>query len=80
MKPKETLILSTLFIGAWIGLWLTGPENPSDTYTTIDWGIFWVGIIATVVLAIRSYSKFVQQRDAELVKKAMKRRDARPNR
>ena len=80
MKPKESTLLSLAFIAAWTGLWLTGPENPGDTYGRGDWMFFWAGIIGAIIWTVRSYSRYVQERDAAKLKKVLKRRDARPNR
>jgi len=80
MKPKEKLILNGLFMFAWIGLWLTGPENPDNKYTDWQIAIFIAVLVGCFISAVRSWSQLIQQRDAERLKEILKRRDRRTNR
>lgn len=80
MKPKEKLILNGLFMFAWIGLWLTGPENPNNEYTGWQLAIFAIVLIAGFISAVRSWSQLIQQRDADRLTEILKRRDRRTNR
>ena len=65
MKPKEKLILNGLFMFAWIGLWLTGPENPDNKYTDWQIAIFIAVLVIGFVSAVRSCSQLIQQRYAD---------------
>jgi hypothetical protein len=80
MKPKEKLILNGLFMVAWIGLWLTGPENPDNKYTDWQIAIFIAVLVLGFVSAVRSWSQLIQQRDADRLNEILKRRDRRTNR
>jgi hypothetical protein len=80
MKPIEKLGLNGLFIVAWIGLWLTGPENPDNEYQGWQVGIFAIVLIVCFMSAVRSWSQLIQQRDAAKLNELLKRRDRRPNR
>lgn len=80
MKPKEKLILNGLFMFAWIGLWLTGPENPDNKYTDWQIAIFIAVLVTGFVSAVRSWSQLIQQRDADRLNEILKRRDRRTNR
>ena len=80
MKPTEKLILNGLFMFAWIGLWLTGPETPGTPYTGWQLAVFAIVLIACFISAVRSWSQLIQQRDAERLNEILKRRDRRTNR
>ena len=80
MKPHEKLMMLTGFTVAWIGLWATGPETPGDKYSSFDVAVFAAGLIACFILAVRFWSQHIQRRDAERLKKVLRRRDARPRR
>ena len=80
MKPIEKLGMLTVFTAAWIGLWMTGPENPGDTYEPWHVAVFALVLIFCFIQAVRYWSQHIQQRDAARLKKVLKRRDARPSR
>ena len=80
MKPREKLILLTVFTAAWLGLWATGPETPGDKYNQWEIGLFAVVLVGCFIQAVRFWSQLIQRRDAERLKKVLKRRDARPGR
>lgn len=80
MKPKEKLILNGLFMFAWIGLWLTGSENPDNKYSDWQIAIFIAVLVIGFVSAVRSWSQLIQQRDADRLTEILKRRDRRTNR
>ena len=80
MKPLEKLGCLTVITAAWIGLWMTGPENPQDKFTSFDVAVFAIFLVFCFIQAIRYWSQHIQQRDAERLKKVLKRRDARTNR
>jgi O-antigen/teichoic acid export membrane protein len=80
MKPKEKLILIGLFMFAWIGLWMTGPENPDNKYTEWQIAVFIAVLVIGFVATVRAWSQHIQQRDADRLKEILKRRDRRPNR
>ena len=77
MKPMEKLGCLTVLTAAWIGLWMTGPENPEDTYQPWHVAVFAIVLIGCFIQAVRYWSQHIQQRDAERLKKVLKRRDAR---
>jgi len=80
MKPREKLILLTIFTAAWLGLWATGPETPGDKYSPWEFAIFVIVLTGCFIQAVRYWSQLIQQRDAERLKKVLKRRDARTDR
>ena len=80
MKPREKLILLTLFTAAWLGLWATGPETPGDNYTSWEIALFGGVLIGCFIQAVRFWSQLIQRRDADRLKKVLKRHDARPRR
>ena len=80
MRGKEKMILTALFLAAWIGIWMTGPEDPMDTYGRYDWWWFWAGFVLAVVYFVHCFSEYVQRREAEKRARAWRRRDARTNR
>lgn len=80
MKPKERIVMMWLLFAGWIGLWMTGPENPGETYDASAYALFIVGIGAIVFLIVRAYVLFYRHQNAERLKKVLKRRDARPRR
>jgi hypothetical protein len=79
MKPIEKQIMLAIFTAAWIGLWMTGPEDPGAEYETWHFVLFAVVLIGCFIQAVRFWSQHIQYRDAERLKKVLKRRDARPN-
>lgn len=80
MKPKERIIITWLMLVAWIGLWITGPENPGDTYDASAYALFIVGIGTIVFLIVRAYVIFYREQNAERIKKVLRDRDSRPRR
>jgi hypothetical protein len=80
MKPSEKLLLNGMFMFAWIGLWLIGPENPDTPYTGWQLAIFAVVLVAGFVSAVRSWTQLLQQRHADRLKEILERRDRRTNR
>lgn len=80
MTKREKLILNGLFLFAWIGLFLTGPEEPFDSYTDFQI-VFGLGVVVlSVISTVRAWSKLIQERDAERLKHILERRDRRTNR
>jgi hypothetical protein len=79
MRVQEKFLLLILFTTAWIGLWIVGPEDPGSVYTNYEKAFFVAVLIGCFIQAVRVWSQFIQQRDAERLKKVLKRRDARPN-
>ena len=75
MDGKEKMIWFALLMAAWVGLWMTGPEDPTDTYGRYDWVWFWAGFVAIVVFFVRALSEYVQ---SALSVKSPLQRDTRP--
>ena len=80
MKPKDKLWMLLVFTGAWIAMWMMGPENPGDKYETWELVVFAAVLILCFWKSVSLYSRHVQQRDADRLKKVLKRRDARTDR
>ena len=80
MRPIEKIWCTFGFTVAWIGIWLTGPENPTDVYGTSDYIVFFSVLVMLVVALVKFYSQLVQQRMSEEMKRKLRRRDSRPNR
>jgi cation transport ATPase len=75
MKPQHKLWILTVFTGAWIGLWMTGPENPGDNYSTFDVYLFGAVLIICFIQSVRYWSQYFQQRDADKLQQLLKRHD-----
>ena len=80
LKPREKLLLLGMCTFAWVGLFMTGPENPDDKYGPFAIGMFAAGLVWAFVYAIHCWSQYIQERDADKLKELLKRRDNRPNR
>ena len=80
MDGKEKMIWFALLMAAWVGLWMTGPEDPTETYGRYDWIWFWLGFVAIVVFWVRALSEYVQRREAQKRARAWRQRESRPNR
>jgi hypothetical protein len=80
MEGKEKMVFHALLMAAWVGLWMTGPEDPMATYGRYDWIWFWLGFVAIVFFFVRALSEYVQRRDAEKRAREWRRRDTRPDR
>jgi hypothetical protein len=80
MKPMERIVLCWLFFVGWIGLWMTGPETPGDTYDKSAYIVLIAGLVAGVFMLVRAYAIFYRQQNAERLKKVLRNRDARPRR
>lgn len=80
MKPTEKIWCTAGLLTAWIGIWLTGPENPADTYDTGDRIVFFAVLAIGVYGLVRFWSQLAQQRYNEELKKKIRRRDSRPRR
>ena len=80
MKPREKLIMLTVFTVAWIGLWMSGKEDPSEKYVSWEIAVFAFTLVICFVQFVRYSSQHIQQRDADRLKKVLQRRDARPGR
>jgi len=75
MKPIHKLWILLGFTAAWIGLWMTGPENPDDTYAPWELALFAVVLVICFGQAVRIWSQHFQQRDADKIQEMLKRRD-----
>jgi hypothetical protein len=75
MKPTHKLWILTGFTAAWIGLWMTGPENPDDTYSMWELYLFAAVLVFCFVQFVRISSQHFQQRDADKLRELLKRRD-----
>lgn len=80
MKPIEKLWMLAVCTAAWIGLWMTGPENPEEKYSTWELAVFAGVLVFCFIQSVRYWSQHVQQRDADKLKEVLKRRDARTDR
>ena len=80
MKPIEKIWMLAVGTAAWIGLWMTGPENPEEKYSTWELAVFAIVLVVCFVQFVRYSSQHIQQRDADRLKKVLKRRDARTDR
>ena len=80
MKPREKLLLNGMFLFAWIGLWLIGPENPDNTYADWEIAICLSVVVLSFVLTVRAWTQLIRERDAERLKRILERRDRRTNR
>jgi len=80
MKPREKMVLLTLFVGCWIGLWWTGPEEPGTKSETWELAVFATVLVVCFVQYVRFSAQQLRERDAERLKKVLKRRDARTHR
>jgi hypothetical protein len=80
MKPMEKIWMLAVCTAAWIGLWMTGPENPEEKYSSWEITVFAGVLVFCFVQFVRYSSQHIQQRDADRLKKVLKRRDARTNR
>jgi hypothetical protein len=75
MKVQHKLWILLGFTALWIGLWMTGPENPDDSYAIWELYVFGIVLVACFVQAVRLSSQYVQQRDADKIRELLKRRD-----
>ena len=80
MKPREKLILNGMFLFAWIGLWLIGPENPDNTYSDWEIAICLSVVVLSFVFAVRAWTQLIRERDADRLKHILERRDRRTHR
>jgi len=78
MKPVERIVICWLFFVGWIGLWLTGPETPGDSYGTAAHISFIAGIAFGVFLLVRAYVIFYREQNADRLREVLRGRDARP--
>ena len=80
MKPRDKMVLLTVFVGCWIGLWWTGPEEPGTKYEPWELGMFAAVLVFCFVQYVRISTQHIRERDADRLKKVLQRRDARNNR
>lgn len=77
MKAREKLIMLTVFTAAWIGLWMSGKEDPSDKYMTWEIAVFAFTLVVCFVQFVRYSSQHIQERDRDKLRKLLRNRDAR---
>jgi len=77
MKAREKLIMLTVFTAAWIGLWMSGKEDPSEKYVTWEIAVFAFTLVVCFVQFVRYSSQHVQERDRDKLRKLLRNRDAR---
>lgn len=77
MKAREKLIMLTVFTAAWIGLWMSGKEDPSEKYVTWEIAVFAFTLVVCFVQFVRYSSQYVQERDRDKLRKLLRNRDAR---
>ena len=79
MKAREKLILNGMFLFAWIGLWLIGPENPDNGYSDWEIAVCITVIVLSFVLTVRAWTQLIRERGADRLKHILDRRDRRTN-
>ena len=77
MKAREKLIMLTVFTAAWIGLWMSGKEDPSEKYVTWEIAVFAFTLVVCFVQFVRYSSQHIQERDRDKLRKLLRNRDAR---
>ena len=80
MKPIEKLAIVGPIMMAWTIVWLLMPRFPEETITAGEWAFFIVTQLVSLFLVVKWWSQYLQDKQSDHIKKAIRKHDRRTNR
>ena len=80
MKPIEKLVIVGPIMMAWTIVWLLMPRFPEETINAGEWAFFIFTQLVSLFLVVKWWSQYLQDKQSDHIKKAIRKHDQRTNR
>lgn len=80
MKPIEKLAIVGPIMMAWTIVWLLMPRFPEETINAGEWAFFIFTQLVSLYLVVKWWSQYLQDKQSDHIKKAIRKHDSRTNR
>jgi hypothetical protein len=80
MKPIEKLAIVGPIMMAWTIVWLLMPRFPEETINAGEWAFFIFTQLVSLFLVVKWWSQYLQEKQSDHIKKAIRKHDQRTNR
>ena len=80
MKPIEKLAIFGPIMMAWTIVWLLMPRFPEETINAGEWAFFIFTQLVSLYLVVKWWSQYLQDKQSDHIKKAIRKHDQRTNR
>ncbi len=80
MKPIEKLAIVGPIMMAWTIVWLLMPRFPEETINAGEWAFFIVTQLVSLYLVVKWWSQYLQDKQNDHIKDAIRKHDSRTNR
>ena len=80
MKPIEKLAIVGPIMMAWTIVWLLMPRFPEETINAGEWAFFIFTQLVSLYLVVKWWSQYLQEKQSDHIKKAIRKHDQRTNR
>jgi hypothetical protein len=80
MKPIEKLAIVGPIMMAWTIVWLLMPRFPEETINAGEWAFFIFTQLVSLFLVVKWWSQYLQDKQSDHIKKAIRKHDQRTNR